>query len=1192
MINLHCKPGLLGEGQVHHVSIPSARGLTARRLLEIARHAPQMRRHAPLGVAVNGRRLKDRELDIELPDGAEVVVASPQQGIEIGTILVTVLISALASAAVSYAASLLLPKPKPSGVPQDRGDQSSATYAWDGITTSYGQGLPVPFGYGRHGVGGQVIDSAVEASMNSADVLRVVLAIGEGPIWRVGDQLAGEQNAIGAGSLTPLPAEIRINDLLQLQLQTEVRAWIRSGELNQSPLPFPFAGAAVTVTIAASLDDENAEAVYAWTEDEEIGSIAITIAFPSGIYVQNSQGVQNPVTWPWRLEWRPAGDVAWRFLAESQRTVVGGQVVHQQLLAFASTAMTAQASMPPGVFGPIDIRLRREVRPSQPAGQIVDHGVWRQVTIRAPHVFAYPGVALLGLEVRANSQLQGSNPQFQVRCDMRPVRVWDESTGWSEPCWDVPSAPFNWMNFPPGRNPAWIALDFILNEDFGLGRWWNADQVDLAAFRRWSILCDSEPNPADPWGEAAFCVDFLADAPRPAWERLLQICSAGRATPVLVGSKLSVVYQYRDAHSDALVSVPAKTPVQLFTSSNVEDLQVTWLTRRNRATTLQYQFLNEARAYAQDVIPVEDPEGTQNDPNDPFADTQLPEPVQAYGVVRESQLLREGVFTHRLQRECTREVTFRTGPWSLASQVGDLFRLEHEVLRPFASDVPMSCTIHQAGVGEITMIVDHVVTGTGLRVVWRDPDGEPQEAAVVTLTALSGGRTEIEIDAPGSWVAGAPAVVGKVAKLTDTYQVATIGLAQEIKREVRGLQWTPDAFEPIGPDFFEGSTGEDGPVEEVVSELLGLSVEIEAMARGGHVLSWSTPETGGVARVWVRWSEIDAWVLLGETRGTSLETRALTPHRTYDITVAVEQRGAFRAPEQLDAVTITAPEFPRLAPPPCRRLRAEQVGAGVLFSWPAQGRWDLWYYELRAGQQWVTAKPVYRGQLEEVWLAEPPADTKFWLAARSISGLYGDPATVVVASWSPEESLPQAHSDELASTPPGTLDGLAYDGSTQKLAFAAAALQGSYVAEELDPGYVAPWRWQVRCDHVLYDDLTVGEETGTCGDGEAAWSTCACRPPSVGMPGLAIDDGLVGDDVGLIGDDSPLETAAGGVGEVGTLGAVILESRYHDGVSWGDWTRHVDGEVVSRKIQVRARLERAHSRMHVELTELQATAFL
>ena len=69
-----------------------------------------------------------------------------------------------------------------------------------------------------------------------------------------------------------------------------------------------------------------------------------------------------------------------------------------------------------------------------------------------------------GLDAAAGPLFSGGQPQITVPCDHQLVRVWDSVEGWSPRCWDVPAAPFDFNTYPPGRNPAWILLDFLLAE--------------------------------------------------------------------------------------------------------------------------------------------------------------------------------------------------------------------------------------------------------------------------------------------------------------------------------------------------------------------------------------------------------------------------------------------------------------------------------------------------------------------------------------------------------------------------------------------------------------------------------------------------------------------------------------------------------------------------------------------------------
>lgn len=1213
MIRLFVKASMLGSGPARLVEVPPAPGLTIRNVLELAR-AQQEFGEAVLTIAVDGRLVDVAEYDQPLPDGSQVVVGIAVHGIEIGTMLVYALVAAAVSAAVGYGMSLLTPRPKQPGVPQQRGDQESATFAWDGITTSYGQGLVIPIIAGRHLTGGQVIYTDVFASSigttGQRELLRMIVAIGEGPTYRIGNTVVAEQNGLGgfvgdpSGSGGLVPSDISVNGNLLDATNTlpGAKVWLRPGTLNQSVLPSnPFRGVTTTFTVGEALNVDDSEAIYTLVGTESVTTVSITLAFPSGIYAQDSSG--NIVAAPVRfwVHWRFQGDNTWRYFYRSGQLIVTQDFGSVPIQGFAADSFGADLRQDGGAEpGPIEIRVRR-LAPAAPlpsGTQAVNQCTWRQIGVNLNQPIAYAGVGLLGLELLATGRLQGALPQIRARVDGHMVKVWDQSLGWSPYCWDKPAAPFNWMTNPPGRNPAWFALRFLL-EPWGLGRYESEATIDLPSFRRWSILCDQDPNPGAPWGEAAFCFDSSIDASKPAWDTFLAICAAGRASPVRINGKIGVVYQYRDAHSDSLVAVPARTSLQLFTSGNVQDLQVEWLNRSNRPTAYQFQFLNEDKNWAQDVVTVEDIESDAlQDPTSPTPEEWRPETVQAFGVTRESQLRREGLFMHRINRLVRRMVTFKTGPWALASTVNDVISVETDVLRPFAADVPMSCAVRGDVAASNLVTVDHVVTGTGLQLVVRGQDGTPIRATINSVSAVAGG-TLLTLATSITCDGGAAAVVGKVSKLTEDYQIVGIGLAQDMLREVRALQWVPGLFDPVGSsDFgFAGApVGLGVPPQASPEPTDAADIAVQPMREGGYLVTWSrqVARSASMARVWVQDQAVGVWWLAGESRTGQLQTRSMAPWRQYVVAISVEDGfGVFSPPEVSDQLAFTAEEFPPQAPPPIRKLTVQPVAGGMLCTWPGIDTNDLDHYELRVGAEWTSGRLVWRGLVEQVLIPTPPGAVTWWVAARSTSGLYGLPAAAAVTAWSPPGMLEKAGRDELATTPSGTSTGLTYDGAGLTLSLSTAVYLGTYQTLSLDAGFLGPWFWQVRWDALVYDAGLVDAETGLVGDGEAAWSSVSLRPASSGRPGIAVLDDIVDNEVGLVGDLPDTELAGVGAGEPGAAGAVTIESRLSsDGSTWSIWARHVDGAATGRYLQVRATLERAGDLYTVQLTQLQLKAFI
>jgi hypothetical protein len=1301
MITLCIRNNARSDSSRELLSVESRAGLSFRAIaFEFERHLPK---RWPILAFVNGELVPDERLDDDVADGSFVTL-SPMigTGIEIGTILITALISTAASFAISYIASLLSPRPKPPGLPQERGDEQSATYAWDQIQTQFGQGFPVPFVYGRHAVGGQVISTSIFASTLGAapdDRVHLVLALSEGPIRRVGDVVADELDGLGgiaSGGIpgAPLPDELRVNgNLLDTQTTASprrqitsttwnstpdgigdtievwdqpgttklgelqitrlnnafftdldcivtdgpetlgavnnvlrfadgpvvgtsritsaltvqrlnenpgARVWIRPGTLDQSALPSnPFRGSTSTFSPGQALNEFDEELVYTYAVNEPITTVLFTLSFPGGLYAQDVTGRLLPYSVRVECTWRRVGETSWRafFQPQSSNSFFVWTISQNTITpAIVSRGGDLTQRGSPPVRGPIEVRIKRR----SPSGGLdtVSSCVWRNVGFNREQLLAYPRVALLGLELAAGSRFSGGIPQVSVRIDGCLVRVWDEVDGWSEECWDVPAAPHDFNTYPPGRNPAWVAIAFLL-ADWGLGKWLTESDIDLPAFRRWAAFCDSEPSPLDPWGEASFSCDIVCDSPRPSWEVLLQICATGRATPIWANGKISVVYQYRDAHSDAGISVAAKTATQLFTTSSVQDLQVTWIARANRPTAYQFQYLNETSNFAQDVLTVPDNEGTLDDPSALDQERWRPEVVQAYGVTRPSQLFREGIFRHRATRLIPREISFSTGPWALALTIGDLFLFEHDILRPFGADVPMNRRVAVSATASATLIVEGALTGATAIVV-RNPDGEPISRGIsAVLVGIDGTSTLTLTGGTVTANAGANCVVGLAAKLVETYETVAITTEQELRRGVRAVAWVSEIHEPVTrSDYVAGGVdgGVDGPEGVLRQSVRSDQPERVASTRvslepdGASYVLWSLPPglSDSSVRVWVFAEEGDAWEMLGEARGTELRVEFFSPGRTYELALSCQQAdGRFPPPESCERFEFLAPEFAGYGVPRVSNLEVVDLGDELAVRWDAIDVVDFDVYELRVGTCWTSGEVVERTKT-------PRASLRVYggtlaVAVRARSGLYGPATTIALDEWRPRATTLVASRNEFSGTPGGTHSGTVF--ATDRIELDGDDLVGTYETLELDVGYQAEAFWQISVDREELEERTVAELRHELDGGETRWLTLNGRPASPRFPG--IDWQTVVDDLAMPISDIPSSVRVGSsVGETGSHSRILFESRYFADAAWSAWRIHLDGWRIASKIQCRATLSRESTRFVPSFSRFKIAASL
>lgn len=1321
MLTVHIRKGMIGEDGIATQKVPHCPGLTARNVvLHLQDKLPV---EVPIDVGINGRLLTEDEYDIPLQDNDELILCPlTTYGVDWIGYIVYAIISAIVSVAVNYAVQALTPKAKQPDDPFDRGDSKSATYAWNGIRTNYGQGYTVPCVYGRHGAGGQVIWSSTEASEETmwfADTLSIVIALSEGPIYRIGDVICSENDFLGSTSRFPanvpntlsqgsLPSHLRVNDqLLANDAQSEIvhyepettggwspssptvalgdnvfyfnqttganigqgtatilritgttqqphlfiseqfpaavttallagnnvrmrlgsapnapyirienppsgnptglspfeiikpasagaYAFLRSGELAQSPLPtgadVGFSGTRTTFGLNLQFSEYNEEHVWSYSSGTEtVMSFLLVFSAPAGLFQTNSSGDPEPYPVEFEAHWKYADYQSWSRLYNVTTTTNSNwepiEGMHISAAIGSVEVAPIGASQGFGIAGDIEVRVRRLTA----AGGVGTASglVWRDVSVITPYELSYPRTALIGLVLEANNRWNGGLPNCNIRVDGKTIRVWDSSNGWSPRCWDVPDAPFNWHTYPPGRNPAWILADFLLSP-WGLGSYLTEDDLDLPAFAAWAVYCDLDPNAGTPWNEPRFTCDIVMDQPRPAWEWVIAICATGAASPVFVNGKISIAYEYRDAHSQGSVSVPAKASTQLFTSGNLQDFAVSWLPRANRPTAFVYQYLNEEIDYKQDVFTAEDYEGTLNDPTELFQDEWRPQQQQAYGTVRTSQLFRDAVLRHRINRLVTRRVDFKTGRWALIGQVGDLIDIETEVLRPFSADVPTSGVVLVGGTSVSSIKVDHTSLPSTGQIKIRNASGAPIVAAWTSRTEGKVENTSVSVLALSSSItvdAGAACVFGTVDKLVETYQITGITITKNLERLVTALQWVPGVHDLIAPTAYDpgnviGSTATAST--EFNSDPLPdqRDVNITRLPQGKQRISWSQQggTRGATTRIYYRESGSSAWELLGSAEGNHYDTDMLAIGRNYDLSIAPEDfRDQARLAEQGTQVELAPSEFTPTLAPTVAPVVSDQAG---YLSWaPVKAR-GTEEYEIREGEQWVGARTLYRGTEPFVRWDIPPLQTSLSICVEMEDGSQGQPRAIAAPAWVP----PKAHSFiayNVITSGAGTHSNTQFVG-TSYLQLTSGSLSGLYTSVSQLPGFNGPFLWRVALDVREYDGVLVDDVLDECDSAEAAWRTIDAREASIGDPGVDFTRS-VDDEWYYTVDHYDGEVVSGYMGAAGRHTGIDLEGRFYDGSTWTEWTTWNDEVHTAQTCEVRLNLYRETTKHEVQV---------
>jgi hypothetical protein len=115
------------------------------------------------------------------------------------------------------------------------------------------------------------------------------------------------------------------------------------------------------------------------------------------------------------------------------------------------------------------------------------------ITVFSTQDFAYPGIAYASTRITGTDQINNSEPSVTMLVKGKKVPIWQGG--------EQSNIVYEWSD-----NPAWVALDLLSNQDYGLGGIFNKygdyRNFDLSEFREWADFCDE--GVADGFGSLNF----------------------------------------------------------------------------------------------------------------------------------------------------------------------------------------------------------------------------------------------------------------------------------------------------------------------------------------------------------------------------------------------------------------------------------------------------------------------------------------------------------------------------------------------------------------------------------------------------------------------------------------------------------------------------------------------------------------
>lgn len=1089
---------------------------------------------------------------------------------------------------------------------QDASDSGSANFR-AAASTRYGRGWVVPIVAGRWRVSGQVISIGVLAASYgiSEDYLHMLLMLCEGRIARIGNMTGGmlgeadelgslDPNAVGARLI---PTGIRMDGVDLTERGTEVS--IRMGSDSQSRIPkWPFA--ATTEQIGAELNEIDAEKILT-IEQTTADVVTLAFEFPAGLYRRTSSGAFGySVTF--QVSTRRVGTDPW--LQHQPTQVTTGP--RQRLFTFRDTFRLEQDYAH-------QVRVVRLTASGDP-GEVVSACVLRSTVALQFQSLTYPGCALLSIVKHgATASEESQRAQVSAQVDGRLVRGWDESTGWTAWTWDAISP----WTYPLGRNPAWFALELLTNRDFGLANelilWLGGageEELDLVRFREWADFCDL----ADPSDNTRAHLEFnhALDVSRPAMEWLMAVFQAGHATPILEGGRLSVTYEYRDAHGRGTVSVPAREAYQILSTTNVESCELVFRDPSSLPNILEVEFFDEDQDYVADVVTVSD--------ESRLAATYLGdiprvivEKMSAIGPTSREAARREAWYQLQWMTS-TVEARLKGGLALATITVGDLFWLQHDCWSPSNPDgfTGAMRTLTDSPDSDITSVaVDRVITsesparsGTGLFIA--------DLAGRARLFTIDGTGQYAVGDSIPLWdpVTGAPptgfrcrrdatVAYGKFGTFERRMKVVSLSITPDYRVELVATEWPEAAFDapPENLTTDDGATIADPlSVADAMPTVRALSPRVLTEpspalaigARGEPIIGWQADPTAdaqltaGPVRVFARAESAGrGWDMLAQTRGSSVLADELEVGRWHEVAVLRPRLdGGYPDPGDATPALVLRPElWGDLLPAP-DGLAAAVDGLLVSLTWRAVA--GAARYVVRRGGSWIEATTLGTPTAPAAALTLGPGTHRLMVRAELPSGRWGEQAdlSVVVAE-------PIAEIDSLVELPTvaGSHDGTEIVDGTLRLA--TGMMRGVYTAPALAGAGKAALSWSAIVDGDALEVETIGEDTGRIGDDWGA--QIGGRRATDLQRGSSGEQ--IGDDAGAISLGAHQEIRQG-ISGIGHRATVALEARWHDGSAWSSWAPW-SGSPTRREaeqIQVRATLQRQHPRWRVAVDAIEVRA--
>ena len=596
--------------------------------------------------------------------------------------------------------------------------------------------------------------------------------------------------------------------------------------------------------------------------------------------------------------------------------------------------------------GQYEVRMRCAHKDGN-SNRHVNKVYWSQLTQIVYDDFIHPGKVLIGIKALATDQLNGNDPNVTWLQECKTVWVFNTYTGAYES--------------KPANNPAWACYD-ILHHCRKIG-----DEYVVKGAPRERFVYDAFKAWADKCDEKHITFNYIYDSASQVWDALKYAENVGRGKVIPLGTRFSCIYDY------------AATPTQLFTVGNIkmdsfmEEFQAT----SSRANAIEVSFLNKAKDYERDVLPVFSEE------YDVTTSLASPAQVELMGCDNVDQAYNYAKHYLRANKYEVRTCTFEAFTDAIACTIGDVILLQHDV-----TDWGQGGRVVSA-IGN-KVVLDREVTfeqGKTYRLMVRNATTDALESYDV---ANASGNTltlakDVVIQTDDLYT------YGEATKEAKPFRVLSISKSNsEMTRKISCIEYYPELY-----------AGDDGSVPIIdyttqsdVLKVINLVLLADTKTlKDGTVLcdingTWQLPRDKVAKNIIVYYKPVTTqeWqqfkVLDGSATSVTIPSVATDVNYDVKIVCTNEVGAAYEGVER--SVYVHGKEIPP-ATPKGFTITQDAVNSSVLhLSWEPNAEADLYGYRLYDGNEVVLIKHI--GGTSYSYFIPNTGNYQFKLSAIDTSG--------------------------------------------------------------------------------------------------------------------------------------------------------------------------------------------------------------